>query len=145
MRQNYPAYKIESVPDVYTGITKLSLGAVDVMIVDMAEASYCIEAEEITNLTVAGRTQYLDRISIGVRKDWPEFVKILNKAPGQLLTGDILLYLRVSMETIMHPLRLHVLPLQVVTIRYRSEQLRILTTQQVFGLLHIRPDQELLR
>lgn len=79
MRQNYPAYKIESVPDVYTGITKLSLGAVDIMIVDMAEASYCIEAEEITNLTVAGRTQYLDRISIGVRKDWPEFVKILNK------------------------------------------------------------------
>ncbi|MCP4177919.1 MAG: transporter substrate-binding domain-containing protein [bacterium] len=77
--QNYPTIKLEYVANVYDGLSQLSMGQVDAMILDISEATYCIEAEEITNLKVAGKTEYLDRVCIGVRNDWPILVSIINK------------------------------------------------------------------
>ena len=79
MKENYPNIKLEYVSDAYVGLTMLSTGGVDAMVLDMAEASHCIESERITNLRVAGKTDYVNRIAFGVRKDWPILVSILNK------------------------------------------------------------------
>jgi len=79
MKDNYPNIKLEYVSDSYIGLTMLSTGGVDGMVIDMAEASYCIESEGITNLRVAGKTDYVNRITFGVRKDWPILSSILNK------------------------------------------------------------------
>ena len=79
MKDNYPNIKLEYVSDSYVGLTMLSTGGVDAMVIDMAEASHCIESERITNLRVAGKTDYVNRITFGVRKDWPILVSILNK------------------------------------------------------------------
>jgi PAS domain S-box-containing protein len=79
IKDNYPNIKLQYVPDSYVGLTMLSTGGVDAMVIDMAEASYCIESEGITNLRVAGKTDYVNRITFGVRKDWSIFVSILNK------------------------------------------------------------------
>lgn len=62
------------------GLEAVSLGKADAVIENLAAASYLIEREGLTNLKIAAPTS-LDNyaLSIGVRKDWPELVSILNK------------------------------------------------------------------
>ncbi|HJO92147.1 MAG TPA: transporter substrate-binding domain-containing protein [Victivallales bacterium] len=84
IKQNYPTINLEYVSNVYDGLSKLSMGQVEAMILDISEATFCIEAEEITNLKVAGKTEYLDRVCIGVRNDWPILVSIINKGLKQI-------------------------------------------------------------
>ena len=79
IKDNYPNVKLVYTNDSYAGLTMLSTGGVDAMVIDMAEASYCIELEGITNLRVAGKTEYINRTVFGVRKDWSVFISILNK------------------------------------------------------------------
>ena len=88
IKENYPSIKLEYVPDSYTGLTILSTGGADAMVIDMAEASYCIEHEGITNLRVGGKTDYVNRITFGVRKDWSIFVSILNKALARITDAE---------------------------------------------------------
>ena len=84
IKDNYPNINLKYVSDSYVGLSTLSTGGVDAMVIDMVEASYCIEFEGITNLRVAGKTDYVNRISFGVRKDWPILVSILNKALAEI-------------------------------------------------------------
>ncbi len=79
IRENFPSILLKHVENSYAGLTMLATGGVDAMVIDMAEASFCIESEGITNLHVAGKTDYINRITFGVKKDWPILVSILNK------------------------------------------------------------------
>ena len=77
--QEYPDLDIDYVPDPLVGMRKVSFGVCDAMILGMASASYYIEEENFTNLKVVGETGYSVDFAIGVRKDWPELLSILNK------------------------------------------------------------------
>lgn len=58
----------------------VSLGKVDVAIENLAAATYLIEQHGLTNLKIAAPTSYENyNLSIGVRKDWPELVSIMDK------------------------------------------------------------------
>ncbi len=63
------------------GLRAVSIGKADGMVINLGVASYMFQEHNLLNLKMAAYT-HLDAgdLSIGVRKDWPEFVPILNKA-----------------------------------------------------------------
>ena len=74
-----PGIKPVYVDTVKQGLRKLSSGECDAMAVTRSTASYVMMREEIHNLDVTITTPVSTRLGLGVRKDWPELVSILNK------------------------------------------------------------------
>jgi PAS domain S-box-containing protein len=85
--RDHPDIMLDPVPDVQTGLRKVSFGMIDAMVENLATATTCIEKEGITNLKVAGETGYFTRLSFAVRKDWPELQAVLNKALASIDEG----------------------------------------------------------
>ena len=75
----YPDLNLDVVPDISTGLKKVSFGKVDAMIVNIGLATYYIEKEGINNLRVAGSSGFNYRWGFASRKDWPELNRILQK------------------------------------------------------------------
>ena len=78
--REHPEIVVDAVPDIQTGLRKVSFGIADAMVENVATATWCIEREGITNLMIGGETPYTSRLSFASRKDWPEFNAILKKA-----------------------------------------------------------------
>ena len=76
---DYPGISLQPVPDIRTGLKKVSFGTVDAMVGDPATTTYYIQQDGITNLRIAGESGYTYELAIASRKDWPQFNSILNK------------------------------------------------------------------
>jgi signal transduction histidine kinase/ABC-type amino acid transport substrate-binding protein len=76
--------KLDVVPDISTGLKKVSFGMVDAMIVNIALATYYIEKDGISNLRVAGKSGYVYKWGFATRNDWPELNQILQKGIDQI-------------------------------------------------------------
>jgi PAS domain S-box-containing protein len=76
---NHPKLNLDLVPDVATGLRKVSFGLSDAFVENLATATYYIEKEGITNLRIAGDSGYVYRMGFCSRKDWPELSRILDK------------------------------------------------------------------
>ena len=73
------------------GIELAVLGAIDAMVSDLASVSYIINEQGISNLQVvpvSSSQKQKMQLAIGVRKDWPEFQSILQKALDSLAQED---------------------------------------------------------
>ncbi len=66
------------------GLIKTALGEIDVMVTDLASASYYIEEEGLTNLRLAATLGALYEFRFASRRDMPELHSILNKALSQI-------------------------------------------------------------
>ncbi len=80
----YPHVSLDVVPDVLTGLRKVSFGTSDAFVENLATASYYIEREGFANLRVAGESGYAYRMAFGSRKDWPMLNRILTKGLAQI-------------------------------------------------------------
>ena len=87
LRANYGYLDIYPVKDALSGLTKVSFGEADAMVVEISRASYYIEKAGITNLRVAGNTGFTYQLRFGSRKDWPVLNRILDKGLSSI-TGE---------------------------------------------------------
>lgn len=78
--KDYPAMQQVFFPTTEQGLEALSLGKIDAFIDLLAVGGYLMATSGLSNLQVAASTPYTHDFAIGVRKDWPELVTILNRA-----------------------------------------------------------------
>lgn len=81
---DYPELDFVMVQDVSTGLKEVSFGTVDAFVTQLATATYYIEKEGITNLRIAGETDYAIKLALASRNDWPELNRILAKGLAQI-------------------------------------------------------------
>ncbi len=84
IENDYPEIDLHLVDDIESGLKEVSLGVVDVFINDIATTSYYIQKTGITNLRIAGETEYFTRLAFASRSDWPILKTILEKALAEL-------------------------------------------------------------
>ncbi len=77
-------YNIVQVESDRFGLIKTAMGEIDLMITDLASASYHIEREGLTNLRLAATMGSLYEFSFATRRDNPILHSILNKALKQI-------------------------------------------------------------
>lgn len=80
----YPDIQLDVVPDVQTGLKKVSLGLVDAMVTNIALATTYIEQGGIANLRISGESGYTYQWALASRSDWSELNRILDKALAQI-------------------------------------------------------------
>ncbi len=81
---DYPDIQLNLVPDIQTGLRKVSFGMVDAMVGDPATTTYYIQREGITNLHIAGDSGYRYELALSSRRDWPQLHTILEKAMARI-------------------------------------------------------------
>lgn len=80
IRRDHPYIDILQVKDTEDGLLKLASHEADAFITDVASGAYMARKLGLTNIRIIGSTPYEFNLSMGVRKDWPELVSILDKA-----------------------------------------------------------------
>lgn len=81
LRKNYSGiFEIVEVNNVQEGLRDVSFGVVDAFVENIAVASYYIKKEGLSNLRVAGNTDYSFNFSIAVSRQYPLLYSALNKA-----------------------------------------------------------------
>lgn len=74
-----PGVEIDPVPNVLTGLRKVSFGMADVLVTNLPTITHHIESDGITNLRFAGSMDHPSPLGFAVRKDWPELAAMLDK------------------------------------------------------------------
>ncbi|USG59885.1 transporter substrate-binding domain-containing protein [Sneathiella marina] len=76
---SYPHLQVILVPDVETGLQKLSFGEIGAFVGNIATAARYAETAGIGNIRVAGNSGYYYKWALANRKDWPLLTAILQK------------------------------------------------------------------
>jgi len=84
IKRDYPEVNIIEVANIPDGLRKVSTREIDACIVMLPAALYYIEKDGISNLVVAGETEFKMELSIQTRKDWPILNSIINKSLEQI-------------------------------------------------------------
>jgi len=77
---NHPEIKLHLVKTSAEGLQAVSQGKVDAYVDNIATATSIIQTKGLTNLKISGEMPIRYELSMAVRKDWPEFVNILQRA-----------------------------------------------------------------
>ena len=75
----YPKIRLHAVPDTASALQAVSTNAADAYVGNMAVATWYLEQEIITNLKINGPEIEQGQLRIGIRKEWPQLVNILQK------------------------------------------------------------------
>ncbi|MCP4110967.1 MAG: transporter substrate-binding domain-containing protein [Desulfobacteraceae bacterium] len=79
IKKHHPELELTYVPDNIDGLIRVSSGEFDIIVAEVATASYIIEKQRITNLRIAGHTGHKYILRIGSRKGLPILNSILCK------------------------------------------------------------------
>jgi len=84
-RNRYPQVQVVEYPDTLACLNAVSSGEADAYAGNRAVTAYIIAQQILTNLQIQGHLNKPGSIlTLGVRKDWPELVSILNKSLAEL-------------------------------------------------------------
>lgn len=89
LRRRHPDLNYVEVETITQGLRGVSLGKFDCFIESFATCNYKIIELGLSNLKVNGDTGLLMRLGLGVRKDWPELVTILNKIMDSIPASEL--------------------------------------------------------
>ena len=89
LKRLHPKYKSSISTTTSKPLNRWLSGKRDAILTELPTATYYLRVLSLTNLTVVGKTEALDegrdqRYRLAVRKDWPIFANILNKALNSL-------------------------------------------------------------
>ena len=88
LEKNHPELDLYLADSVLDALENLSHGKVYAYIGNIASVSHVIRREGLTNIKISGETPYKYELSMAVRKDWPEFVPILQKALDSITESE---------------------------------------------------------
>ncbi|PNU19403.1 hypothetical protein C2E25_12545 [Geothermobacter hydrogeniphilus] len=80
LRKNVPEARLVAVNSDLDGLQQLAFGKVDALVSDLSVASWNIDRLGLSNLQASGFIDFRWNLRFGIRNDWPELQKILNKA-----------------------------------------------------------------
>ena len=79
LQDNHPGLNLVPVIDDTACLREVAAGAVDAAVVHLAIASFAMEKERISNIRIAGEIDFRNKLSFGIRSDWPILRDILQK------------------------------------------------------------------
>ncbi len=82
--KNYPGMDFKFFDTLSEGLRQVSEGELDAMLANQLSAIDKVNSLALTNLKMNFVSDFEYEISIGVRKDWPEMVTILNKVLSEI-------------------------------------------------------------
>jgi two-component system sensor histidine kinase EvgS len=80
IRRKYPNINFTNVQDIQHGLIAVSTGEVDALLCTLALCSYTIAELGLNNVKITGKTEFDTKLALGVQRNLPELVSILNKA-----------------------------------------------------------------
>lgn len=88
LASNHPDLDLVPTDNLEAGLKAVALHSVDAFVGNLASVSYSIERLGLGNLKVAVHTPYSFKLAMGVRKDWPELIPILDQALDSLSDAE---------------------------------------------------------
>ncbi len=79
LRQDHPNLELVTYPTLEEALQKLDAGRIDAVVDNMITITQEIARSGLENIRVSSSTEYTFELSLGVRKDLPELIGILNK------------------------------------------------------------------
>ena len=80
IQRKYPEHNFRVVDDIQDGLVSVSTGEVDALLCTLALCSYTIAQLGLNNVKISGKTEFDTKLALGVQKNRPELLSILNKA-----------------------------------------------------------------
>ena len=80
IRRKYANIQFVTVDDIQDGLLSVSTGKVDALLCTLALCSYTIAELGLNNVRITGKTEFDTKLALGIQKDLPELLSILNKA-----------------------------------------------------------------
>jgi ABC-type amino acid transport substrate-binding protein len=88
IRRQYPDIDFITVDDIQDGLLAVSTGEVDALLCTLALCSYTIAELGLNNVRIVGKTEFDTKLALGVQKQLPELVSILNKVIDRISPGE---------------------------------------------------------
>jgi len=88
IRRQYPDISFETVDDIQDGLVAVSTGKVDALLCTLALCSYTIAELGLNNVRIVGKTEFDTKLALGVQRNLPQLVSILNKAIARISPGQ---------------------------------------------------------
>ena len=80
IRKKYSEINFLTVDDIQHGLISVSTGEIDALLCTLALCSYTISELGLNNVKITGKTEFDTKLALGVQKDLPILLSILNKA-----------------------------------------------------------------
>jgi len=88
IRREYDNISFVTVDDIQHGLISVSTGEIDALLCTLALCSYTISELGLNNVRIVGKTEFDTKLALGVQKNLPELVSILNKAISEISPVD---------------------------------------------------------
>ena len=88
IRRKYSDIDFVTVDDIQDGLISVSTGKVDALFCTLALCSYTIHELGLSDVKITGKTEFDTKLALGVQKDLPELLSILNKAIQSISQGQ---------------------------------------------------------
>lgn len=88
IRRKYPGINFITVADIHDGLIAVSTGEVDALLCTLALCSYTIADLGLNNVKITGKTEFDTKLALGVQKNRPELLAILNKGIKHISYGE---------------------------------------------------------